>query len=125
MAPGQILILLGNDTGDYFLLKKKAAPRAAPRRLHHEAIWLCLALVAGILFLTGYSTGRVRGFAGELTAQLDTAVEALHDDDLPAAHQAILKGAALCKEMRQGSVLYLRTEDFSSWRPACGLPPAT
>ena len=44
--------------------------------------------------------------------KLDTAVEALHDDDLPAAHQAILKGVALCKEMRQGSVLYLRTEDF-------------
>ena len=77
-----------------------------------KRIWLCLALVAGILLLTGYSTGRVRGFAGELTAQLDTAVEALHDDDLPAAHQAILKGAALCQEMRQGSVLYLRTEDF-------------
>ena len=77
-----------------------------------KRICLCLSLVAGILLLTGYSTGRVRGFAGELTAQLDTAVEALHDDDLPAAHQAILKGAALCQEMRQGSVLYLRTEDF-------------
>ena len=60
-----------------------------------KRIWLCLALVAGILLLTGYSTGRVRGFAGELTVQLDTAVE-----------------AALCQEMRQGSVLYLRTEDF-------------
>ena len=26
VAPGQILILLGNDTGDYFLLKKESRP---------------------------------------------------------------------------------------------------
>lgn len=77
-----------------------------------KRIWLCLAIVAGILLLTGYSTHRVRRFADELTVQLDTATEALHDDDLPAAHQAILQGASLCEEMRRGSVLYLRTEDF-------------
>ena len=77
-----------------------------------KRIWLCLALVAGILLLTGYSTGRVRAFAGQLSAQLETAVDALHDDDLPAAHQAVLRGAALCREMRRGSVLYLPSEDY-------------
>lgn len=77
-----------------------------------KRIWLCLALVAGILLLTGYSTGRVRTFAGQLSAQLETAVDALHDDDLPAAHQAVLRGAALCREMRRGSVLYLPSEDY-------------
>ena len=77
-----------------------------------KRIWLCLALVAGILLLTGYSTHRVRSFADDLTVQLDAAAEALHGDDLPAAHQAILKGASLCEEMRRDSVLYLRTGDF-------------
>ena len=77
-----------------------------------KRIWLCLALVAGIFVLTIYSTHRVRSFADDLTVQLDAAAEALHGDDLPAAHQAILKGASLCEEMRRDSVLYLRTGDF-------------
>ena len=77
-----------------------------------KRIWLCLALAAGILLLTFYSTFRVRGFADELTVQLEAAADALHADDLPAAHRAVLKGAALCEEMRRDSVLYLRTEDF-------------
>ncbi|HJC46099.1 MAG TPA: DUF4363 family protein [Candidatus Faecalibacterium faecigallinarum] len=77
-----------------------------------KRIWLCLALVAGIFVLTIYSTHRVRSFADDLTVQLDTASEALLSEDLPAAHQAILQGASLCEEMRRGSVLYLRTEDF-------------
>ena len=77
-----------------------------------KRIRLCLALVAGILLLTAYSTWRVRSFAQELTARLETAVEALHQDDLPAAQQAVEQSAALCEEMRRGSVLYLPTQDY-------------
>lgn len=77
-----------------------------------KRIWLCLAIATGILLLTGYSTYQVRAFADEVNAQLETAADALEQDDFPAAHQAVLKGASLCEEMRRGSVLYLRTEDF-------------
>lgn len=77
-----------------------------------KRIWLCLGIAGAILLLTGYSTYQVRTFADEVTAQLDTAVQALEQNDLPRAHQAILEGASLCETMRRGSVLYLRTEDF-------------
>ena len=77
-----------------------------------KRIWLCAALVAGILLLTGYGTHRVRSFAGEVAACLEAAEQALEGGDLPAAHPAVLEGAALCRAMRQDSVLYLRTEDF-------------
>ena len=77
-----------------------------------KRIWLCLGIAVAILLLTGYSTHRVRTFADQVTARLDTASQALDQDDLPAAHQAVLEGASLCEAMRRGSVLYLRTEDF-------------
>lgn len=77
-----------------------------------KRIWVCLALMAGILLLTGYSTRRVRLFADQLSFQLETAAEALHQDDVPAARQAIRQGARLCGQMRRESVLYLRTGDF-------------
>ncbi len=77
-----------------------------------KRIWLCLGIVAAILLLTCYSTYRVRSFADQVTAQLETAGQALDQDDLPRAHQAVLEGASLCEAMRRSSVLYLRTEDF-------------
>ncbi len=77
-----------------------------------KRIWLCLGIVAAILLLTCYSTYRVRNFADQVTAQLETAGQALDQDDLPRAHQAVLEGASLCEAMRRSSVLYLRTEDF-------------
>ena len=77
-----------------------------------KRIWVCLALMAGILLLTGYSTRRVRLFADQLSFQLETAAEALHQDDVPTARQAIRQGARLCGQMRRESVLYLRTGDF-------------
>lgn len=75
-------------------------------------IWLCAAIAACILALTGYSTLQVRTFADEVTGRVETAVEALEQDDFPAALQAVLEGADLCEEIRRNSVLYLRTEDF-------------
>ena len=49
-----------------------------------KRIWLCAALVAGILLLTGYGTHRVRSFAGEVAACLEAAEQALEGGDLPA-----------------------------------------
>lgn len=77
-----------------------------------KRIWLCLGIAAAILLLTGYSTYRVRTFADQVTAQMETAARALDQEDLPGAHQAILESASLCETMRRSSVLYLRTEDF-------------
>ena len=77
-----------------------------------KRIWLCLAIAVGILLLTGYSTYQVRAFADEVRTQVETASDALDQDDLPAAHQAVLNGADRCEKMRRGSVLYLRVEDF-------------
>lgn len=77
-----------------------------------KRIWLSLAIAAGILLLTGYSTHQVRTFADDVTVCLERASDALEQDDLPAAHQAVLEGASLCEQMRRGSVLYLRTDDF-------------
>ena len=77
-----------------------------------KRIWLCLGITLGIFILMGYSTFKVRAFADQVTVQVEAAVTALGQDDLPAAHQAVLDGAALCEDMRRSSVLFLRTEDF-------------
>ncbi len=77
-----------------------------------KRIWVCLAILAGILLLTGYSSGRVRGFADDIELRLEAASGAIEAGDLPAAHQAVMEGAALCEEMRRETVPFLRTEDF-------------
>ncbi len=78
-----------------------------------KRIYLCLLLTAAIVLLTAYGSGRVQSFAADISAYVDTAVEAIRQEDLPAARRAALAGAALCEEMRLETPLYLRTEDFT------------
>ncbi len=89
-----------------------------------KRIWLGLGIAAGILLLTFYSTFRLRSFARTLTDTLGTAAAAVEEGDVPAAHQAVLEGAALCEALRRGSGLYLRAETFleleGSLRAAAG-----
>ena len=95
----EILLLIGNDTEDYFLLKKQ------PRR-------------PALLVIAFYSSFRVQQFAEEISEDLDNAMEAIRDEDLTGARQALAEGAELCDRMREGMNHLLRTEDFTELEAA-------
>ena len=44
---------------------------------------------------------------------IDDAMEAIRDEDLPSARQALAEGAELCDKMREGMNHLLRTQDFT------------
>ena len=67
-----------------------------------KRIYACLCIVAVLLSIAFYSSWRVQKFAEDISDDIDDAVEALRDEDLPAARQALAEGAKLCDEMREG-----------------------
>ena len=67
-----------------------------------KRIYACLCIVAVLLSIAFYSSWRVQKFAEDISDDIDDAVEALRDEDLPAARQALAEGAKLC-----------RTQDFT------------
>ncbi len=101
LLPEEILLLVGNETEDYFLLKKKrAAARAAPgERCGMKRIYACLCIVAVLLGVAFYSSWRVQKFAEDISDDIDDAMEAIRDEDLPSARQALaeaLNSATKC-----------------------------
>ena len=78
-----------------------------------KRIYACLCIVAVLLSIAFYSSWRVQKFAEDISDDIDDAVEALRDEDLPAARQALAEGAKLCDEMREGMNHLLRTQDFT------------
>ena len=51
-------------------------------------------------------------------ATYDNAMEAIRDEDLPSARQALAEGAELCDKMREGMNHLLRTQDFTELEAA-------
>ena len=78
-----------------------------------KRIYACLAIVAALLVIAFYSSFRVQQFAEEISEDLDNAMEAIRDEDLTGARQALAEGAELCDRMREGMNHLLRTEDFT------------
>ena len=98
----EILILAGNDTEDYFLLKKEPRQTAGLR----------------LLAAAVYSSFRVQQFAEDISDDIDTAMEDIRNSDLTGARQALAEGAELCDTMREGMNHLLRTQDFTELEAA-------
>ena len=69
-------------------------------------IYACIAIVAVLLMAAFYSSWKVQHFAEEIFSDIDTAMEAIRDEDFTTARKALAHGADLCDQM-------LRTEDFT------------
>ena len=61
-----------------------------------KRIYACIAIVAVLLSVAFYSSWKVQSFADVISADLDTAAEAIRNADYPAARQALADGADRC-----------------------------
>ena len=76
-------------------------------------IYACIAIVAVLLVAAFYSSWKVQHFAEEIFSDIDTAMEAIRDEDFATARKALAHGADLCDQMRMHMNHLLRTEDFT------------
>ena len=83
-----------------------------------KRIYACLVMVAALLVIAFYSSYRVQKFADDISDDLDTAMEAIRDEDYTAARQTLAEGARLCDEMREGMNHLVRTADFTELEAA-------
>lgn len=83
-----------------------------------KRIYACLAIVAVLLTVAFYSSFRVQQFAEDISDDIDTAMEAIRDEDPATARQALAEGSALCDQMREHMNHLLRTEDFTELEAA-------
>ena len=79
-----------------------------------KRIYACLCIVAVLLGVAFYSSWRVQKFAEDISDDIDDAMEAIRDEDLPSARQALAEGAELCDKMREGMNHLLRTQEFGT-----------
>ncbi len=96
--------------------KKRAATPAAPAKRMcevYETNYACIAIVAVLLVAAFYSSWKVQHFAEEIFSDIDTAMEAIRDEDFTTARKALAHGADLCDQMRMHINHLLRTEDFT------------
>ena len=84
-----------------------------------KRIYACLCIVAVLLGVAFYSSWRVQKFAEDISDDIDDAMEAIRDEDLPSARQALAEGAELCDKMREG-MNHLLTELEAALRAADG-----
>ena len=119
LLPEEILLLIGNETEDYFLLKKENR-RAGGSFCGVRLMWIyaCFAILAVLCSVAFYSSWMVQGFADVISADLDTAAEAIRNADYPAARQALADGADRCDQMRTKMNHLLRTADFTELEAA-------
>ena len=54
-----------------------------------KRIYACILIVAALLAVSLYSSGRVQGFAQDISADLDCALEAVRQKDVSTARQAL------------------------------------
>ena len=83
-----------------------------------KRIYACFAIVAALLATAFYSSFQVQRFADDISADLDCAIEAIRNSDLPTARQALARGADRCDRMREKMNHLLRTEDFTELEAA-------
>ena len=53
-----------------------------------KRIYACFAIVAALLATAFYSSFQVQRFADDISTDLDCAIEAIRNSDLPTARQA-------------------------------------
>ena len=83
-----------------------------------KRIYACILIVAALLGVSLYSSGRVQGFAQDISADLDCALEAVRQKDFATARQALVEGAELCDTMREAMSHLLRTADYTELEAA-------
>ncbi len=83
-----------------------------------KRIYACILIVAVLLGVSLYSSGRVQGFAQDISADLNCALEAVRQKDFPTARQALAEGAELCDTMRETMSHLLRTADYTELEAA-------
>ena len=83
-----------------------------------KRIYACIGIVALLLATAFYSSWKVQQFAEAISEDLDHAIEAIRDEDFPAARKALAEGADLCDAMRDGMNHLLRTQDFTELEAA-------
>ena len=66
-----------------------------------KRIYACFAIVAALLATAFYSSFQVQRFADDISTELDCAIEAIRNSDLPTARQALARGADRCDRMRE------------------------
>lgn len=83
-----------------------------------KRIYAFIGIVAALLAVAFYSSWKVQQFAEEISANIETAVQAIRDEDFPAARQALAEGARLCDAMREGMNHLVRTQDYTELEAA-------
>lgn len=78
-----------------------------------KRIYACLTIVAVLLAVAFYSSWKVQTFAEDISDDIDTAMEAIRDEDISTARKALAEGSDLCDQMREHMNHLLRTEDFT------------
>lgn len=62
-----------------------------------KRIYACILIVAALLAVSLYSSGRVQGFAQDISADLDCALEAVRQKDVSTARASACRG---CRAVR-------------------------
>ena len=78
-----------------------------------KRIYACLAIVAVLLAVAFYSSWKVQQFAKDISDDIDTAMEAVRDEETASARKALAQGSERCDQMREHMNHLLRTEDFT------------
>ena len=78
-----------------------------------KRIYACLAIVAVLLGVAFYSSWKVQRFAKDISDDIDTAMEAVRDEEFSSARKALAAGSERCDQMREHMNHLLRTEDFT------------
>ena len=78
-----------------------------------KRIYACLAIVAILLAVAFYSSWKVQRFAKDISDDIDTAMEAVRDEETASARKALAEGSERCDQMREHMNHLLRTEDFT------------
>lgn len=78
-----------------------------------KRIYACLAIVAVLLAVAFYSSWKVQRFAKDISDDIDTAMEAIRDEEISSARKALAAGSERCDQMREHMNHLLRTEDFT------------
>ena len=78
-----------------------------------KRIYACLAIVAVLLAVAFYSSWKVQRFAKDISDDIDTAMEAVRDEEISSARKALAKGSERCDQMREHMNHLLRTDVFT------------
>ena len=113
-ATGDLTAYRQRDRG--LFSAEKGRPPAGRKAM--KRIYACILIVAALLGVSLYSSGRVQGFAQDISADLDCALEAVRLKDFPTARQALAEGAELCDTMRETMSHLLRTADYTELEAA-------